>query len=528
MIEQYSTQDTSVASHWHKLPVSQKLLSVSLSLFVFVLPVLTIVNGYSTEFRNRASVADGTVVVLLETPPEGITADVDTDLIVKVNTQGTNISKLHLNFQGVTQMNGFDLPTFTISNTLPVSLDPSSQISLVGNPYPNGFNANLVFTESTAGSGFSSTSFTEVGRLHLKVHAMSFDSRLDVTVDNNNSFANAVGSSADILKLTNPIYSFSILPNPDRCLNAMQYKTQYCPDGKNVSEIFDQKLQCYIYVCNPQSTGEPNPIDWNFGDKFHFRTSNLTLQIDGVNLFINPSSVFYSISEHVGTGTWGSQQWTGLLRSVSIYWIENGVPYRWYLQLVQNQQTLKWEMIYSNVEKYQYKPSGNADYSVYFETFSPDIFQNTNASIPPDLSFHVLANAGNHDGTMTLNKVMISADTDPFPPLTPTPTTIPTSTVEPTAIPSDTPQPTALPTLTTAPTNTPAVTDGPTATPVTCNVRPAGRQADFNTDDKVNLTDYLLLAHDFLKTGIVLQADANCDGKVNIDDYSILVLEFLK
>lgn len=70
-----------------------------------------------------------------------------------------------------------------------------------------------------------------------------------------------------------------------------------------------------------------------------------------------------------------------------------------------------------------------------------------------------------------------------------------------------------------------AVTPLPTVTP-SCTHN--GKQADFNDDSKVNLTDYSILVSEFLKTGIVFTADANCDGKVNLSDYLILVKEFLK
>lgn len=60
-----------------------------------------------------------------------------------------------------------------------------------------------------------------------------------------------------------------------------------------------------------------------------------------------------------------------------------------------------------------------------------------------------------------------------------------------------------------------------------CNSENMDKQADFNDDGIVNLSDYLILARDFLKPD-AYQADANCDGKVNLSDYSILAVEFLK
>lgn len=71
----------------------------------------------------------------------------------------------------------------------------------------------------------------------------------------------------------------------------------------------------------------------------------------------------------------------------------------------------------------------------------------------------------------------------------------------------------------------PQITPPPSPTP---SQSPQFNQADINQDGIVDLTDYSILALQFLQTGLNLSADLNQDGIVDLTDYSILALNFLK
>lgn len=84
------------------------------------------------------------------------------------------------------------------------------------------------------------------------------------------------------------------------------------------------------------------------------------------------------------------------------------------------------------------------------------------------------------------------------------------------------PDPTPTPTSSTNPSPT------PTPTPTSSTQTPC-QQADINQDGIVDLTDYSLLATNFLSTNpSVPRADINSDGIVDLTDYSLLAVQFLQ
>jgi len=86
--------------------------------------------------------------------------------------------------------------------------------------------------------------------------------------------------------------------------------------------------------------------------------------------------------------------------------------------------------------------------------------------------------------------------------------------------------PIPLPTIPISPsptlTPTPTATASPSPTPSACHA------ADLNQDKIVDLSDYSILAKNFLKTDFLPLADINQDGLVDLADYSVMSGQFLQ
>lgn len=473
---------------WKTLPSNQKLLAVSLLLLVFVLPLGSISSLFQIPQRtqSQASTGNGSVTVVIEPQEGGLNADQNGDFIIKMNTQGGNVSHLTLALQvNLSRAIIPVLPTVSSSVQSQLAVSPETVLTVTagGQQYISAFNATIIFDAPTTSPGFSSTSLVEVGRISLSPYSNSYHPSILITVDNQNSTAHFLNSTDDVLSFLSTPLSFPIIFNPDRCLNQLSdlHFQELCPNNTQITTAYNQTLQCNIHTCEPPVSLSPNAIEWNFND-FQLKASTFSLQIDDQTMLVNPSAIFGDFYEY------GDAQ-SGWHRDVTMLWFENDQMYRWFMRFDRDPTiTTNWRMVRSNIEQYVHGYTDDYSYSLNFTPFTTSDLVDTVPFRLNTFSSSLLPGQDAHTGLLTITDLQFTMG--PYTPTTPTPT--PTPVYDP------------------------------------CTQRPWDQRANFDNQGRVDIDDYPMLFGEIFKTLPTYIADTDCDHDVDLEDYAVFWSEFLK
>ncbi len=473
---------------WNTLPSHQKLLTLSLLLLVFVLPLIAVSSliRIPSQAGTQAAIGNGSVIVQIMPDNAGLKADQTGNLLIKMNTQGGNVSRLVLVFH-VNYYHSIIPVLPTVSSLVETQLTNTAETTLTiiagGQKNITAFDAKIVLEAPNGSSGFSSSTLTEIGKISFSPYSNSYHPQLDIIVDNQASTAHFLNSADDVLTFLSTPLSFPIIFNPNRCLNQLSdlHFQELCPNNTQITTAYNQILQCNIHTCEPPVSLSPNAIEWKFNN-FQLKASTFSLQIDDQTMLVNPSAIFGDFYEY------GDAQ-SGWHRDVTMLWFENDQMYRWFMRFDRDSTiTTNWRMVQSNIEQYVHGYTDDYSYSLNFTPFTTSDLVDTVPFRLNTFSSSLLPGQDAHTGLLTITDLQFTMG--PYTPTTPTPT--PTPVYDP------------------------------------CTQRPWDQRANFDNQGRVDIDDYPMLFGEIFKTLPTYIADTDCDHDVDLDDYAVFWSEFLK